>query len=294
MGKKKLEVIKIAIRLLAENGYHSTSVEEIAKESGMAKGSFYKYYSSKEDLLLDIINITPVEIKQVLTKISLKEYDSPEQKLSDLIFMCYENVLVNHIQILVSSLFDGPLIKNKNIHEAARNVSIEMDHLISEFFIDIYGEEIGDYVWNLNVLFKSLIMNYLVLNREKLLNMDVKETSSFLGMSIDILANGYLEKKPKALLVGKFPKGNELSDQSPLVKGKKIRQILKKMTETVYNSIYGSKEKEDYLKVISLLEEELLQGKQNSILIKAYILSIESTSNLEKECTKLRELLEIV
>ena len=55
MDEKKLEVLPVAIRLFSEKGYHATSVEEIAKESGMAKGSFYKLFNSKEDLLVEIL-----------------------------------------------------------------------------------------------------------------------------------------------------------------------------------------------------------------------------------------------
>ncbi|MFJ8234705.1 TetR/AcrR family transcriptional regulator [Ureibacillus sp. NPDC094379] len=293
MDKKKLEIIKIAIHLFAENGYHSTSVEEIAKESNMAKGSFYKYYQSKEDLLIDIINTIPLEIKEVLTKIHSKEYGSSIQKLSDLIAICYEKIFVKQIQILVSSCNDASLIKNRNIHEIAQNISTEMEAFLSEFFIDLYGEQIRDYVWNLNVLFKSQIVNYLIINRERQLNTNLVQTAYFMATSIEILAEGYLERKPKPVIIGKFQKGTNQSDQSPLVKGQKIRKILNLMNQTVNNSVHGTKDKEEYMQVIYLLEEELLQKEQNTILIKAYISSMESITELVTVCNELKSLLEI-
>ncbi|MBM7609084.1 AcrR family transcriptional regulator [Lysinibacillus composti] len=293
MDKKKLEIIKIAIHLFSENGYHSTSVEEIAKESNMAKGSFYKYYQSKEDLLIDIINTIPLEIKQVLTKIYSKEYDSSIQKLSDLITVCYEKVFVKQIQILMSSCNDGALIKNQNIHDVARNISTEIDTLLSEFFINLYGEKIKDYVWNLNLLFTSQMVNYLILNRERQVNTNLEDTANFMATSIEILAEGYLERKPKPVIIGKSQIGKNQSDESPLVKGQKIRKILSLINHTVNNSVHGTKEKEEYMQVIYLLEEELLQKEQNTILIRAYISSLESIAELVNECKELKSLLEI-
>ena len=44
-----------AIRLFGEQGYVQTSVTEITKDAGYAKGSFYRHWSSKDDLFLTIM-----------------------------------------------------------------------------------------------------------------------------------------------------------------------------------------------------------------------------------------------
>ncbi|MMZ66194.1 Biofilm operon icaADBC HTH-type negative transcriptional regulator IcaR [compost metagenome] len=44
-------ILENALRLFGEKGYESTTVDEIAKESGLSKPSFYKYFDSKENLL---------------------------------------------------------------------------------------------------------------------------------------------------------------------------------------------------------------------------------------------------
>ncbi len=47
--KKKL--IQAALKLLKENGLSSINVEEITKEAGVAKGTFYVYFKRKEDII---------------------------------------------------------------------------------------------------------------------------------------------------------------------------------------------------------------------------------------------------
>jgi len=48
------EIAYAAVKLFNQKGYHSTSVQDIADEVGLQKGSLYHYISSKEELLLQI------------------------------------------------------------------------------------------------------------------------------------------------------------------------------------------------------------------------------------------------
>lgn len=47
-------IIDKSVELFAEKGYHATSAQEISGKFGIAKGSFYNYFKSKEELLVSI------------------------------------------------------------------------------------------------------------------------------------------------------------------------------------------------------------------------------------------------
>ena len=49
------EIRRAAARLFRQQGYPSTSIQEVAEAVGMLKGSLYYYIDSKEQLLFDII-----------------------------------------------------------------------------------------------------------------------------------------------------------------------------------------------------------------------------------------------
>lgn len=51
------KIIHSAIKLFANKGFHETKVDEIAELSGVAKGTVYLYFKSKEDLLKESINL---------------------------------------------------------------------------------------------------------------------------------------------------------------------------------------------------------------------------------------------
>ena len=52
---KKTELMRQAIRLFAEKGYHQTTILEIAQAAGISKGAFYHHFESKESMLIAIL-----------------------------------------------------------------------------------------------------------------------------------------------------------------------------------------------------------------------------------------------
>lgn len=51
-GRKRLRIIEEATRLFVAHGYRKTAMGEIAKASGMAKGTIYLYFETKADVLM--------------------------------------------------------------------------------------------------------------------------------------------------------------------------------------------------------------------------------------------------
>ncbi len=52
---RRHEVIDAACRIFARLGYAATNVEDIAKEAGMAKGTVYLYFKSKEEVFIAVL-----------------------------------------------------------------------------------------------------------------------------------------------------------------------------------------------------------------------------------------------
>ena len=50
-SRRKAEIVAAAKRLFATNGYDGTTIQEIADEVGMLKGSLYYHVASKEEIL---------------------------------------------------------------------------------------------------------------------------------------------------------------------------------------------------------------------------------------------------
>jgi AcrR family transcriptional regulator len=53
--QKRALILEEALRLFADEGFHSTSISKIAKSAGISKGLMYNYFESKEALLHEIV-----------------------------------------------------------------------------------------------------------------------------------------------------------------------------------------------------------------------------------------------
>lgn len=63
---KKQSLKQAAYNVFSNKGYKATAISEVAKQAGMAVGSFYNYYESKEEIFLDVYIEENNRIRQVI------------------------------------------------------------------------------------------------------------------------------------------------------------------------------------------------------------------------------------
>jgi AcrR family transcriptional regulator len=54
VSDKRKDILAAALRLFAEYGFHATPTSKIAKEAGVANGTLFYYYKTKEDLIVSL------------------------------------------------------------------------------------------------------------------------------------------------------------------------------------------------------------------------------------------------
>jgi len=75
--KKKKHLISVAADVFTKKGFHSTKMSEIAEAAGVAKGTLYEYFATKEDLFLAIYDEWITEYEQNI----IKRYNEAEDAL---------------------------------------------------------------------------------------------------------------------------------------------------------------------------------------------------------------------
>lgn len=79
-GDKREAILRAAIRVFAHNGYFNSKVADIASEAGVADGTVYLYFKSKEEILHSIFDRS-VEAALADGRNQLKEITDPREKL---------------------------------------------------------------------------------------------------------------------------------------------------------------------------------------------------------------------
>lgn len=55
IDRRRAQILTAAKRVFARQGFHRTTVREVAREAGLADGTIYLYFANKQDLLLALL-----------------------------------------------------------------------------------------------------------------------------------------------------------------------------------------------------------------------------------------------
>lgn len=85
-GKKDKyhRILNAAIKVFAEEGFFHSTISQIAKEAGVADGTIYLYFKSKDDILLQFFNFKSARVLDRFRK-DVNEADDAGSRLENLI-----------------------------------------------------------------------------------------------------------------------------------------------------------------------------------------------------------------
>ena len=117
--RRKQELLQIAYRMFISRGYENTSVDEIIAEADIAKGTYYYYFETKEQMLEEVIGMMIDQEMEAAGRILQAEIPVPQKIIG-----------------MISSLrptqeerpIEGALMQPENIvmHEKIRKKIVEM------------------------------------------------------------------------------------------------------------------------------------------------------------------------
>ena len=73
---KHQQIIEAAVRIFARNGYYNSRVSDIAKEAGIASGTIYLYFKTKDEILVTLFREKMAEFVATVRKAIAAEPDA--------------------------------------------------------------------------------------------------------------------------------------------------------------------------------------------------------------------------
>ena len=71
--RRREELLAAATRIFAKKGYRAASVSDVIKAAGVARGTFYLYFRSKQDILFAVIDHLREQQKTFINQLSQQE-----------------------------------------------------------------------------------------------------------------------------------------------------------------------------------------------------------------------------
>jgi TetR/AcrR family fatty acid metabolism transcriptional regulator len=94
---KPQQIIDAAVRVFARKGYFSSRVSDIAREAGIAAGTIYLYFRTKEDILITLFREKMAEFVSALWRAIAEERDAVA-KVRRLVYMHFD-ILERHPEL---------------------------------------------------------------------------------------------------------------------------------------------------------------------------------------------------
>lgn len=132
----KNEIIAKALNVFSNKGYHNTSMSDLAAEVGLLKGSFYHYFISKEELMLQILESIDYELKSSVYPLAQhKQY--PASKRMKLFLKGLSKVIVHKNG---GCILGNTILETANIYPSFRVLLTTIVDGIIQSFTAIYQE----------------------------------------------------------------------------------------------------------------------------------------------------------
>ena len=160
MNRTKRRIFTTAIKLFAQNGYESTGIEEITAVAGVAKGSLYYHFETKEELF-DLLLEEGRKLLYNSIEIKFKSCNNALDKLKAIIMIQIKSLIKyeDFVTVLVNNTL-GENSRTKKCQKALDEYMEKIQEVIQEgidegIFYDGDTEGIAYGIFGVN--FSSLL-----------------------------------------------------------------------------------------------------------------------------------------
>ena len=186
---KQKKIIEVAITSFAEKGYSNTSTSEIAKKAGVAEGTIFKHYGTKENLLLSIMvpflkDFFPTMVDELIGELMNDKY-SFEEFLRALVTNRSAFLSENReiFQVFIKEMFYKEELRNEllpNVLEIGSNHLIKVIEVFKQRgeIKDISNEVILKML--ITVIGGMFISNFVLLNKHSISENEIEEVVLFI------------------------------------------------------------------------------------------------------------------
>ena len=199
MKEKEKWIIEAAMQLFAKKCFSSTSVQEIAAESGISKGAFYLYFESKEALLLAIFQYYSNRIQQRVMEV--EGLNLSKRELFERQIEVQLEEIMQHKAFIVMLIREFSIPYNADIAAFVHSIRMESNTFYRTKLIQVYGEEIERYSHDLTLLVHGILgacNELILLNRAEL---SPARVAVYITNRIDSLVSGMLASAEEPLLL---------------------------------------------------------------------------------------------
>jgi len=272
---KEKQIIEVSIDLFAQKGFHATSVQEIVDSANVAKGTFYTYFQSKDDLIISMYDYYSGYIMEKMNE--AQDKTNPRKSLENELEVFF-HFLLEHKSLIIMLLRDQvPL--GKDIEALITQTRQQSFEWVKNHIRSIYGEKIERYENDVSILLEGMFKeysNWLVVAEGAV---DIEQLPKFILNILDTICH-YLMNSKEQPVITHLPQ----VFQQEMILINKMKQIIRSVV---------TDHQEKAIEALEVIETELQKSKRQMLIIESMIIHLKKYDVLKTDIEQLEKILDL-
>ncbi|WP_284035715.1 TetR/AcrR family transcriptional regulator [Neobacillus sp. 114] len=275
MYDRKQHVIEKAFQLFIEKGFQNTSIQDILDYSGISKGTFYNYFSSKNELLIAVFTSIFKKMDRERTKLMIDQDPAD----IEIFIKQMEFQMKSNQQNRVFTLFQEVFFSNdKELKEFLERGKFMMLRWVYKRFIDLFGVEKQPYLMDCAIMFIGILQQNFHFEHNAhgsntRVNQIVRYSVERIVKIVQEVAESGAQLNDPEILDKWLPdcqkKDQEVKDQ--------LIQIVSSIRKSIHQEIPSEIDQEKYIELLDFIQDEILQTKApRKYLIESTVVTLKS------------------
>lgn len=280
MDEKQKLILEMSQKLFDEKGLHSTSIGDIVRECKISKSTFYKYFSTKENLIYELMFRLNSEFLEITNDINLDESITEIEKFHKKVVLVWKYIFSQCIfNTYIAENF--PNNQGEDIIKLRKKARTDVENEYYNSLIKIYGDKIKPIIWDMIFYLDSLIHEFVYIIRMKKKDISPNFISEFIIDTLDEI----IKSKEKAF----FTKESIFYIQDEKIKTSDKDETIKNELLEIKNKIEKSNinNKSKALEALDYITKELSEKRYDSLMLDAMFSYLEKETILKQDVKRL-------
>lgn len=284
METRRQLVMQVAQRLFLEKGFVQTSIQDIISGANISKGTFYNYFTSKNECLIAILKHAQKEAFERRKQLLLRKSKNDRTIFAKQIVIRMQVNREQNLLPLFGFVFHS---KDQELREFAKTYHLYEVAWLSERFIDVYGESLYPYAVDCAVFVLGLSQQYnLMWSFYIEEEVDTDELILFILRKMDAIVENFLKEEESFIHQQLF---NEI--EALWKSDTEEDYLIVKMKELLADDLLADKVGTQYL---HFLLDEIKMDEPRVHLIQSILQSLEERymkTNVEETIKELSKII---
>lgn len=202
MNRRKIQVVNHAFALFIEKGIMQTSIQDIIERAGISKGTFYNYFSSKNECVSAVLEQVRYETRMKRSELQIGKNPNDMDVLIDQISMISQN----NQKYGLAAMFEEILYsRDKEMKQYVTYYRILEIEWLADRLLDVYGEKLRMHAFEAAVIFFG-IQHHLLFTAKTINQTDIesKNLARIVFQYMSFIIECLIERKTSVIDIEKL------------------------------------------------------------------------------------------